>query len=110
MPVRADSDSSCPQDGGRCPMRHPLTAALLVCVLACGGESTSGSTLSSSSHNATGSGSSALLATPVSPTEIDLAWHPSSTPVSGWQVHRSANPSGVYALVANLPAAANGYA
>jgi len=54
---------------------------------------------------------SGLSATAISPSEIDVAWPRSSSPVNNYQVFRSATgATGTYSIIATTAATATGYA
>jgi len=94
-------------------MRHLGFASVVFsgCIVACGSDSTLDPPSASTSQNASLNAPGSLRASPVSPTEVDLAWQPSSTQENGFQVYRSTTgASGAYTLLASLAATARSYA
>jgi len=94
-------------------MRHLGFASVVLsgCIVACGSDSTLDPPSASTSQNASLNAPGSLRASPVSPTEVDLAWQPSSTQENGFQVYRSTTgASGAYTLLASLAATARSYA
>jgi hypothetical protein len=95
-------------------MRRPIFQLIVVCVGltigACDSDSPVQPREPDASSLSLNTGSSGIIASPVSPTEIDLSWRNTGN-ASGYQIFRSDNgATGSFVLIASTPASVTSYA
>jgi len=95
-------------------MRRPILQLIVVCVGftigACDSDSPVQPREPDASSFSLSTGGSGIIASPVSPTEIDLSWRNTAN-ANGYQIFRSDNgATGSFALIASTPASVTGYA